>query len=189
MNRIGKRGRKWLQDILQGVGRRHEEERIGPDGQRYVLRYESAKLGPIDLGVSVRQRWFPLIDADTDRLGLCAAFGGWFGLHRFMMGETVSGVWYFLTCGCAGVLPAIDILQYITGTMSMMQDCYVEAGEVFTGDRERVYLTRPKHPRLMLLCVPAAFLTSYLVLRFLYFGLISWLIVQVGSMFAGVYGM
>ncbi len=187
MNTEEKGIKKRMQNLFDHAGRKHDEERIGPDGQRYVLRYESAKLGPLDLGVSVRQRWFPLVEADTDRLGLCAALGGWFGLHRFLMGETVTGVWYLITCGCAGVLPAVDILQYITGTMSVMQDCYVETGEVFTGDRERVYLTRPRHPRLLLLCIPAALAVSYLVLRFLYFGLFSWLLMQMSDFIAGVF--
>ena len=177
-----------LREILARAGKqKRDEERIGPDGQRYVLRYESAKLGPIDLGVSVQQRWFPLVEADTDRLGLYAAFGGWFGLHRFMMGETMSGLWYIITCGCAGVLPAIDILQYVTGTMSILQDCYVETGEVPRGDRERVYLTRPRHPILMLCGIPVAIGISYLVLRFLYFGLFSWLILHMGEFVAKTY--
>jgi len=44
--------------------------------------------------------------------------GGWFGLHRFMMGDTTNGVLMLLTGGGCGIWALIDLINILTGKMS-----------------------------------------------------------------------
>ncbi len=46
---------------------------------------------------------------------LLCHFLGWFGVHRFYTGKTVSGVLMLLTLGCLGLWVLIDIGLIITG--------------------------------------------------------------------------
>ncbi len=42
-------------------------------------------------------------------------FLGWFGVHRFYTGKTLSGVLMLLTLGCAGIWVLIDMGLIIMG--------------------------------------------------------------------------
>lgn len=46
---------------------------------------------------------------------LLCHFLGWFGVHRFYTGKTLSGVFMLLTLGCGGVWVLIDMGLIITG--------------------------------------------------------------------------
>ena len=46
---------------------------------------------------------------------LLCHFLGWFGIHRFYTGKTLSGVLMLLTLGCGGVWVLIDMGLIITG--------------------------------------------------------------------------
>jgi TM2 domain-containing membrane protein YozV len=46
---------------------------------------------------------------------LLCHFLGWFGIHRFYTGKTLSGVLMLLTLGCGGIWVLIDMGLIITG--------------------------------------------------------------------------
>ena len=46
---------------------------------------------------------------------LLCHFLGWFGIHRFYTGKTVSGILMLLTLGCGGIWVLIDMGLIITG--------------------------------------------------------------------------
>ena len=139
------------------------DEAIGSDGQLYVKRHDPVMLGPIDLGLAGRKSWYPVADDDTDRLVTMAAFGGWFGLHCFAEGEIASGLLYALSCGCVGILPMMDIIQYLTGTKMIRHVEYQDDGEL-TRVRVSMFLRKPRHVLWGIACIFIA----------LAMGLIAW---------------
>ena len=140
------------------------------DGRVYVKRYESIGFGPIDTGLAGRQRWFPVADMNTDVLVLKAAFGGWFGLHRFSQGEIGTGLLYNITCGCVGILPAIDILSYLTGSMYFYRVTYSDGQNVLR-HKEKVYLRKPIHKGLAIAGIFISLLVGAAAWKVLYQGL------------------
>jgi TM2 domain-containing membrane protein YozV len=46
---------------------------------------------------------------------LLCHFLGWFGIHRFYTGKTLSGILMLLTLGCLGLWVLIDMGLIITG--------------------------------------------------------------------------
>ena len=145
-------------------------EMVDEDGQVYVKRYESVGVGAFHTGIAGRQRWFPVSDANTDVLIVKAVFGGWFGLHRFSQGEIGTGLLYVLTCGCVGVLPALDILSYLTGTMYFYRVTY-SGGKDLLRQKEKVYFRKPSHKALAIAGMFASVLLGVVAWRFLYQGL------------------
>lgn|GEM_PF-2350607 len=146
------------------------DEMIDEDGQLYVKRYESIGIGPINTGLAGRQRWFPLSDINTDILVAKAAFGGWFGWHRFSQGEIGTGLLYALTCGCVGILPAFDIVQYLTGSMYFHAVRYTGEKEVIR-QKEKVYVRKPGHKGLAIAGIFCSILFGLAAWRVLYQGL------------------
>ena len=156
------------------------DELVFEDGSAYVKRYETIRLGPLDTGLAGRQRWFPVAEEDTDLLVLKAALGGWFGLHRFSQGEISTGLLYALTCGCVGILPAMDIVQYLTGSMHFYRVDYIEDGTL-SRKKEKVYLRKPVHKRLAVICIFLAIATGLLAWKILFEGLGGALIAAIVS--------
>ena len=144
------------------------DEIIGSDDEPlFVRQYDPVILGPFDLGLAGKKSWYPVADEDTDRLVTMAAFGGWFGLHRFAEGEIAGGLLYLMTCGCAGILPAIDIIQYLTGSRYISHVEY-EDDEGLTRVRTREYLKKSKNRKWAVLCVFLAIGVAILAWRLIY---------------------
>lgn len=54
----------------------------------------------------------------TDSLLLIlAVLGGWFGLHRYYLGNIKLGVLYTFTCGLCGIGWLVDIINILKGTL------------------------------------------------------------------------
>ena len=51
-------------------------------------------------------------------LAIACWLGGWFGLHRFMMGDTTNGILMILTLGGCGIWTLIDLINILSGKMS-----------------------------------------------------------------------
>ena len=51
-------------------------------------------------------------------LAVACWLGGWFGLHRFMMGDTTNGILMLLTFGGCGIWTLIDLINILSGKMS-----------------------------------------------------------------------
>ena len=149
----------------------HADERMSCNGLPYVLRHEPAKLGPIDLGISLRKRWYPVSEENTDHLVMKAALGGWFGLHRFSTDDAAAGLLYLLTCGCVGILPALDIVQYLLGA-GMTNGRYEADDSEKPPGKTQMVLRKPVRKKLAILCIPVAIAVGLLAWRLIYQGLI-----------------
>lgn len=51
-------------------------------------------------------------------LAVACWLGGWFGLHRFMIGDTTNGILMLLTAGGCGIWTLIDLINILSGKMS-----------------------------------------------------------------------
>ncbi len=145
------------------------DEMIDGDGLLYVRRHVPVMLGSFDTGLGGRMQWYSVADDDTDRLVTMAAFGGWFGLHRFAQGEIAAGLLYLLSCGCVGILPALDIVMYLTGSMYVNSYEYLDDGGL-SRVRMRQYLRKPTHKIWAVVCVFLAVGAGILSWRLLYQG-------------------
>ncbi|MCR5093011.1 MAG: TM2 domain-containing protein [Lachnospiraceae bacterium] len=147
------------------------DEIIDRDGSLYVRRYSPVMLGNLDTGLAGKKQWYPVADDDTDTLVSMAAFGGWFGLHRFAQGEIAEGILYLITCGCVGILPALDIVQYLTGSMFIHRVEYMDDGEL-TRVRTRLFLKKPVNKAWAIACIPIAVIISMIAWKLVHQGLV-----------------
>ena len=170
-----------MKELINSFRNRNDPDEITwEDGRTYVKRYESIRLGPIDTGLAGKQRWFPVAELDTDHLVMEAAFGGWLGLHRFSQGEIGTGLLYILTCGCVGILPAMDILQYICGSMCLYMVDYTGEGNLIR-QKEKMYLRKPVHTARAIICLFISVAVGVLAWKLLYQGLGGYLLTHILS--------
>lgn len=174
-------GSAFAPEVIMDLFKKKERYRIDEEGKEWILRFEEKKIFGIDTGLIGKEKWFPLSDLNTDRLILKAALFGFLGVHRFALSEKKEGIFYLLTCGCAGVLPAIDILSYLLGNGS-----YVAATD---GEKkERMYLKKPENKWLALIGTVLSLLISYLCMRFFYMKMFSLIGTVLLSLSEGISG-
>ena len=138
------------------------------DGTEWIKKYEHRKVLGIDTGLVGKERWFRISDIDPNRFVLKAMFFGWAGAHKFLLSEIRTGVFYLLTCGCAGILPALDILSCLTGNASCSEIVSSESGETLW--REQLYLRKPENKTLAVAGIVVSILVSLLMLQVVYAG-------------------
>ena len=153
---------------LENNTRPEANKRIDADGTVYVKKYVSKRIGDVDTGlIAGEAQWIPVADIDTDKLILKAAFGGFFGLHKFAMGNILQGVIYFLTAGCCGVLPFFDILSFLTGSAVYKVADYND-GDKLTKEETSYIIPKPKHKGLAIICAFISLAIGYLMMKYVY---------------------
>lgn len=142
--------------------------RIGD--QEYIKKQTAKRIGGISTAFIGREEWFPLSPENTAGVMIKTAFFGWAGWHRFHFGELFGGIFYLITGGCLGILPAMDILSMTFGNASYTVTFY-EEGKELSQRKERVFLKAPPQKIYGLFAMGLALLTGYLVFRFGYLSL------------------
>lgn len=148
--------------------------KIGEDGCEYIRKSEAKKFWFIDTGLAGKEKWYRLSDENTDAFAGLTAILGWAGVHKFRMGQILAGILYFVTAGCAGVLPALDILQMATGGAFYEVAEYTD-GAVLTRQTERVYLRKTKHLVVSLILMALALAIGLAIFRFGHMNFLRWL--------------
>lgn len=175
-------GKNLIDDIaakcerLQGNGRPIGNTKI-IDDQEYVLKAKDISLEggtgimqfSLNTGLAGEKVWYPVSDEDPDRYLLLTAFGGCLGFHKFATGRIGEGLFYFLTCGCLGVLPAIDIYLQMRGSAYYYVDDYETSGKMSRSrKRQKFYIKRPSNTLLAIVLVFVAVGLGILLANTLY---------------------
>lgn len=152
------------------------------EGNKYVKRgVNSTRLFGIKIPTLyvTNDNWYRVNDDDDEskRQLLVTAFGGWFGLHKFMNREFGSGILYLLTCGGFGIFYLFDLISLITGYAYYYNVTYEydEAGKLHQY-KEKVYFSPYSNKVLMWILVGVAIILTLVVANTLYSGLFKLLI-------------
>ena len=136
---------------------KHENYRYTEDGILLVRKMETGHVPGMDLMPGCRERWYRCSDRDPDRQYLKMVLGGWFGLHKFMEGSVIQGIFYALTCGCFGVFYVCDLLSILCGTYCYRQVTYVDGGQGIQRKMQKIYYAPLEHRKsAAFLLLPAA---------------------------------
>ncbi len=180
--------RDLLQDVLnrieelKGRGRLSDRIRIDASGTEWVLRDSDVKIAGFSTGLIGRKVWFRVSEVPTEKVILSAVFGGWLGLHQFLLGNFMQGFFYLLTCGFGGILPAVDILLMVLGVFHYEETSYFESGEEGRLERRRarVYLKKPETWFHWMAFVGVSLVIGLCAVRFLYRPLLEYLGIGLG---------
>lgn len=127
---------------LEGETRPNGKQKV-VDGTTYVYKDTDLSLGKdkfsINTGLMAGKSWYPVSEEDPDKILMLTTFGGCFGVHKFYEGRFLEGLLYIFTCGCAGVLPAIDVFLQLAGNGSYYVDEY--SGKMRY--RQKYFIKRP----------------------------------------------
>ena len=140
--------------------------------QEYIKKQTAKRIAGISTAFIGKEDWFPLSPENTTGIMAKTALFGWAGWHKFHFGELPGGIFYLLTGGCLGILPAMDILSMTLGNASYTVTFYEEGNEL-TQQKERVFLKAPSHRVFGFAAMGAALLIGFLVFRFGYLNLLK----------------
>lgn len=160
---------------LEDNERPSNNRKIGDDGRIYVRKTISKRIGGFDTGfVTGAAEWIPVADIDTDKLVLKAAIGGFAGIHKFATGSILSGILYFITAGCCGILPFFDILLYLTGNAMYKVTNYTGKDNLIKNDQWFI-IPKPQHKLLAVLGAFLSLIIGYLMMRYVYINLAAFI--------------
>lgn len=143
-----------------------EEIKESINGYRYIKKQSF-------LGITSLYRnkigWYRLSDIDnTGYLQLVTLFGS-FGVHKFLVGDVLSFLFYLITCGCIGILPASDIISIVNGNYHYTDITYSEDTGRLMRKKEWVYIEKvPISKEEMLIRVALCIFISLIVAFTLY---------------------
>lgn len=158
---------------------REKDYRYTEDGVLLVRKLESEKLGRFDTMFGCKEMWYQCSENDSDSQFLKVVLGGWFGLHKFMEGSLLQGLFYLLTCGCFGVFYLCDLISLFCGNYFYRKVTYVDEGQGIERRMQKIYYAPPEHGRraflLLLLAMVILVVAVCLVYQPIGKGLLEWL--------------
>ena len=142
------------------------------EGITYILRHSEQRIGGkngVNTGLVGHKKWYRVSDDDTNKLVIMAIFGGWLGLHKLYQGQIKDAIIYFLTCGCLGILPMIDVFMMLTGNYSYSEvDYYEDEMKVLHRSKSKIYMRKPDNRILAFLGIFISFGMAFFVSHTLY---------------------
>jgi len=167
---------------LNGKGRPSGRIRTDASGTEWVLRDSDVKVAGINTGLIGRKAWFRVSGMPTEKVILSAVFGGCLGVHQFLLGNFMQGIFYLLTCGFGGILPAVDVLLMVLGAFHYEETSYFEIGDEGRLERRRarVYLRKPEKLFPWVVFVGISLAVGLCAVCFLYRPLLEYLGIGLG---------
>lgn len=147
---------------------REKDYRYTEDGVLLVRKLEAEKLGGFDTLVGNKEMWYRCSEKDSDSQYLKVVLGGWCGLHKFMEGSWLQGLFYLMTCGCFGVFYLCDLLTLFLGNYFYRDVTYVDEGMGIERRMQKIYYAPLEHRKRAALLFLLAFLILILAVCFIY---------------------
>ena len=158
---------------------REKDYRYTEDGVLLVRKLESEKLGGFDTMFGCKEMWYQCSENDPDSQFLKVVLGGWFGLHKFMEGSLLQGLFYLMTCGCFGVFYLCDLITLYCGNYFYRKVTYVDDGMGIERRMQKIYFAPLEHRKRAALLFLLAVVILVLAVCFMYQpigkGLLEWL--------------
>ena len=127
--------------------------RVDVDGQEWVCRDKPVSIKGYDTGLVNGKEWYKITqDFDTEAMSLLTMLFGWTGIHWLYLGKKRKALLYFLTGGCLGVMPFVDMLQMAMGTFTYTVVDYESVSttvrnkqkSIWSKEAETIYFRKPK---------------------------------------------
>lgn len=143
--------------------------RIDEEGQEWILKDSSVHIKGIDTGFIGEKKWFRLSDRDPEKMFLITILGGFIGLHKIAVGNIASFLVYLLTCGGFGMLTALDVLQFLTGSAGYTQVDYTEDENGDLSREKSKFFYKPlKHKWLAVAGACLSLIITLIAARYIY---------------------
>lgn len=138
-------------------------------GQKYRKASVRSKL----FHYSFRDEWYPVAADDPKIFSLKTLLGGWFGFHKFITGEKLQGLVYFLTCGGFGIFYLFDLASILLGNYYITKIEYDNPENKYQKTKTRLYLDKIDTPIFCLIVALAGIVISYISTRFIYMNILE----------------
>ena len=156
-----------------------ENYRYTEDGVLLVRKTDSGRTGGIGAMLENRELWYRCSEIDADSQYLKVVLGGWVGLHKFLEGSWLQGIFYLLTCGCFGVFYLCDLLALFCGNYFYKEVTYKDEGQGIERRMQKIYYAPLENRKmaiwLALLAVGILIVAICFVYQPIGNGLIEWL--------------
>jgi len=147
-----------------------EEIKESSNGYRYIRKEGS---GGISSLYKCKDRWYRLSDIDSIGYLQAATIFGSFGVHKFLVGDVLGFLFYLVTCGCIGILPASDIISIVTGNYYYTDIIYSEEMGKLVRRKERIFIEKipvsKKEVLLrMVLCIGISLIVAFTLYKWVF---------------------
>ena len=146
----------------------NDKYRIDEDGTMRVKKLHCRRFGIYESFLPEREYEYPCMGMDGDRLFFLTMLGGWFGLHKFMTGHYLSGIFYSLTCGGCGVAYVCDLIAMLTGDYVDEKISFGEEAGRIVQHRERFYNRPVEKRRIAIAGIFFAVMMAVLLVKLVY---------------------
>mgnify|MGYP003292545529 CR=1 FL=1 len=150
---------------LEGIECPCDMIRYDIDGTKYIQKDSEFTIGQFSTGFIGKKKWYRVSDISSEKFLFCILFGGTFGIHKFMTGEVVQGLFYLFTSGLGGVLPIFDVVSLFLGSYSYHDTMYMAEKCGIRQIKEKVYIEPCKGIGKAFVCIE---ITSFLSLWMTY---------------------
>lgn len=170
---------------LEGNERPQDNVRFDEDGTQYILRDSSVRIGiescSVDTGLVGKKKWFRLSEENPKKYAIAATVLGWLGAHKFLHGDVRNGLFYLVTFGFLGVMPAVDLLLLFAGNYTYNDVFYEDTVHGQKRTCEKVYMKKAGNLLVGIACILASLIIGYLVTEFIYKDLLEMVLSLAGT--------
>lgn len=175
---------------MEGNERPQDNVKFDEDGTQYILRNAAVKVGvdrfKIDTGLVGKKKWFRLSEEDPKKYAIAATLLGWLGGHKFLHGDVKNGLFYLVTFGFLGIMPAVDLLMLFTGTYTYNDVFYEDTAHGQKRTCEKVYIGKAGSILVGIGCILVCLGIGYLTTTLLYTRILQAVVELLGKAAEGI---
>ena len=152
------------------------------DGHMEVKRTVTQSVAGISTFVESGTAYFPCMDMDGDKFFMLTFLGGLFGVHKFKTGNYLKGLFYLLTCGCAGVFYVLDLVSILLGGYNYSMIVTDKSRGTVEFQKKRFYSKPLQNKKKAALLILAAIAVAFVVVTVFYIPVLDYVNVFVSSL-------